>query len=234
MNGSAHQLAQEHMMQTFATPAPVTVTVDIPAGRIQVIASDRADTTVEIRPASPAKSRDVKLASQTTASYSDGTLQVAGPDGNKIFGSTGAVEVTICLPAGSSLEAKAASAQLITAGQLGQITYDSSQATIDIDQATAARLTTADGDITVGHLAGDSQIRTVNGSIHVAEATRGTLQLRSETGTITVTTPAAVSATLDAGTTIGRIRNTLTNTADTPDLTIHATTTVGDITATSL
>jgi hypothetical protein len=233
MNGSARQLTQEQTMQTFATPAPITAVLDIPAGRIQFIAADRPDTTVEIRPANPAKSRDVKLASQITVSYSDATLHIAGPDGNRIFGSTGAVEVTVHLPAGSGVQAKAASAQLTTAGQLGQVTYDSSQATIDIDRATAASLTTADGDITIGHLAGDSQIRTVKGSITVTEATRGTLRLRTETGTITVTAPAAVSATLDADTTVGRIRNTLINTG-TPDLTIHATTTVGDITATSL
>ena len=63
-------------MQTFATPAPITAVVAIPAGRIQFTAADRDSTTVEIRPANPAKSRDVKLAGQTTAAYSDGTLRI--------------------------------------------------------------------------------------------------------------------------------------------------------------
>jgi hypothetical protein len=36
-------------MQQFATPAPVTAILAIPAGRIQVTAADRADTTVDIR-----------------------------------------------------------------------------------------------------------------------------------------------------------------------------------------
>jgi hypothetical protein len=58
--------------------------------------------------------------------------------------------------------------------------------------------------------------------------------LRTQTGAITVGAAAAVSATLDAGTTVGRIRNALTNTAAATGLTIHATTTVGDITARSL
>ena len=39
---------------------------------------------------------------------------------------------------------------------------------------------------------------------------------------------------LDAGTTVGRIRNALRNTDGTPGLNIRATTTVGDITARSL
>ena len=143
-------------MQTFATPAPITAILDVPAGRIQVTAAGRADTTVELRPADPAKGRDVKLAEQTTAEYRDGVLRITAPAGNRVFGSSGAVELTVQLPAGSRVEAKAASAQFTTAGQLGDVT------------------------------------------------------------------------------TLGRIHNALKNTDGTPGLNIHATTTVGDITARSL
>ena len=220
-------------MQTFATPAPITVILGIPAGRIQFIATDRDSTTVEIRPANPAKGRDVKLAGQTTAAYSDGVLQIASPAGNRVLGSSGAVEVTVELPAGSRVEAKAASAQFTTAGQLGEVTFDSSQGTINVDEASTARLITVDGDITVGRLGGDAEIRTVRGDIQVTEATHGTVVLRTETGAVTIGAAAGVSAALDAGTTLGRIRNALAN-AGAPALTIRATTTLGDITASSL
>ena len=221
-------------MQTFTTPAPITVILGIPAGRIQLIAADRAETTVEIRPADPSKGRDVKLAEQTTAGYSDGILQITAPAGNRILGSSGAVEVTVQLPAGSRVEAKAASAQFTTAGQLGDVIFDSSQATVKVDQAATARLITVDGDIMVGRVGGDTEIRTVRGDIAVTEATCGTVVLRTETGAITVGAAAAASATLDAGTTLGRVHNALKNTGGTPRLAIHATTTVGDITARSL
>jgi len=220
-------------MQTFATPAPITAILDIPAGRIRFTAADRADTTVEIRPADPSKGRDVKLAEQTTAGYRDGVLRITAPAGHRILGSSGAVEVTVRLPARSRVEAKAASAQFTTEGQLGDVTFDSSQATVKVDGAATARLSTVDGDITVGRLGGDTEIRTVNGAIQVTEATRGTVVLRTESGAITVGAAAGVSAALDAGTTLGRIRNALTNTGGTPGLTIHATSTVGDITASS-
>ncbi|WP_229075045.1 hypothetical protein [Actinoplanes sp. DH11] len=49
-------------MRKFATPAPVSAVLDIPAGRIRFIAADRADTTVEILPADASRSRDVKAA----------------------------------------------------------------------------------------------------------------------------------------------------------------------------
>ena len=219
-------------MQTFATPAPVTAILTVPAGRIQVTAADRADTTVQIRPADPSKTRDVKLAARITAAYSDGVLRVTAPAANRVLGSTGAVEVTVQLPAGSAVQATTASAQFTTEGPLGDVTLDSAQATVTLDQAATARITVVDGDITAGHLGGDAQLRTARGSIRITEATRGTLELRTQTGAITVGAAAGTSAALDAGTTIGRVSNSLKNTGTT-DLAIHATTTVGDITATS-
>jgi Putative adhesin len=221
-------------MQTFATPARITAILAVPAGRIQVTAADRADATVEIRPADPAKGRDVKLAARVTADYSDGVLRVTAPAANRVLGNWGAVEITVQLPSGSAVQAKAASAKFTAEGPLGEVTFDSAQGTVRVEQAATARLTTVDGDITAGRLGGDAQVRTANGDIRITEATRGTLTLRTETGAITIGAAAGVSAALDAGTTIGRIRNALKNTGGTPELTIHATTTVGDITARSL
>lgn len=220
-------------MQTFTTPAPITATLDIPAGRIQVTATAQDTTTVQIRPADPGKNRDVKLAGQITVGYGDGVLRITSPAGHRILGSTGAVEVSIQLPAGSRVEAAAASAQLTTTGPLGEVTLDSSHGTVTVGEAATARLTTVDGDITVGRLDGDAEIRTVKGDIQVTEATSGTVVLCTQAGAITVGAAAGTSATLDAGTMVGRIHNALTNTGGTPALTIHATTTVGDITASS-
>ncbi len=55
-------------MQNFDTPAPVSAIARIPAGLIRLVASDRADTTVEVRPADASKSRDVKAAEATEVS----------------------------------------------------------------------------------------------------------------------------------------------------------------------
>jgi hypothetical protein len=220
-------------MQTFTTPAPITAVIAVPAGRIYLTAADRDTTTVEIRPADPTKGRDVKLAGQVTAAYSDGTLQVTNPGGDRIFGSSGAVEVTVQLPAGSRVEVSAASAQFTTAGPLGEVVFDSSQGTITVEEAATARLTTVDGDITVGRVGGDAELRTVKGDIVVTEAAGGTVALATQTGAITVGAAAGVSAALDAGTTLGRVHNALRNSDGTPGLTIHATA-LGDITARSL
>jgi len=219
------------MQKTFATPAPVTAIVAVPAGRIQVAAADRAETTVEVRPADPAKRRDVKLAGRVTATCSDGVVRVTAPAGPRALGSSGAVEVRVALPAGSRVQVTAASAQFTTTGRLGDVTVDSPHATVTVAEAATARLATVDGTITVGRLGGDAQVRTVKGDIRITEATRGTVVLRTQAGAITIGAAAGTCATLDAGTTTGRIRNALANSGATPALTICATTTTGDITA---
>jgi DUF4097 and DUF4098 domain-containing protein YvlB len=227
---------KECTMQKFDTPAPVAAVLDIPAGRIRFVAADRTDTTVEILPADASKSRDVKAAEQTTVTCADGTLRIEAPTGkNQALGSSGTLDVTLHLPTGSRVEAKTADAQLHSTGRLGHVSLDSAQATVELDETEGARLTLAAGDVTVHRLDGSAEISTQKGDLRVTEAVRGTVTLRTEHGDITVGAARGTSATLDAGTTHGRIENTLTNT-DGPDaaLTIHATTAYGDIAARSL
>jgi hypothetical protein len=222
-------------MQKFDTPAAISAVLDIPAGRIRFIAADRPDTTVEILPADASRSRDVKAAEQTRVAYADGVLHVeAPPVKNRILGNSGSVEVTVQLPAGSRIQAKAAAAELRGVGRLGDVTFEGAQGTVKLDETASAHLTLLAGDITVGRLGGPAQITTQQGDLRVTEAVRGTVTLRTEAGDITIGAARGVCAALDAGTTHGRIHNALKNTDGTADLTIHATTAHGDITARSL
>ncbi|MFE6225392.1 DUF4097 family beta strand repeat-containing protein [Streptomyces sp. NPDC057854] len=220
-------------MQTFATATPVTAVVDIPAGHLRFIAADRTDTTVDIRPATPGKNRDTKAAENTTVTYTDGILTITAPQpGNQLFGPSGAVEITVQLPAGSHVRAKTAAAELRGVGRLGDVTYESAQGPAKLDEAATAHLTLQDGDITIGRLNGPADLTTARGDLRVTEATTGTLTLTTHSGSITVGAARGTAATLDAGTTYGRVHNTLQNAkGTTADLTIHATTSHGDITA---
>ncbi|MBT2479579.1 DUF4097 family beta strand repeat-containing protein [Streptomyces sp. ISL-94] len=223
-------------MQKFDTPAPVTAVLDIPAGRIRFIAADRADTTVEVLPADASKSRDVKAAEQIEVAYGDGVLRIAAPAAkNRILGNSGSVEVTVQLPAGSRIEAKAASAELRGVGRLGDVAFEGAQGSVKLDEAASARLTLLAGDVSVGRLGGPGEISTQKGDIRITEAVRGTIELRTLAGDVSVGAAAGVSASLDAGTGHGRIHNALRNSEGAAaGLTIHATTSYGDITARSI
>ncbi|MFF4402686.1 DUF4097 family beta strand repeat-containing protein [Streptomyces sp. NPDC001480] len=220
-------------MQKFDTPAPVAAVLNIPAGRVQLIAADRADTTVEVLPANAAKGRDVKAAEQTTVEYADGVLRIESSAKNQYLGPSGSVEVTVKLPAGSRIEAKAASTELRTVGRLGDITFEGAYHHIKIDEAASLHLTATDGDVEVGRLSGPAQISTARGDIRITEAVRGTLALKTRSGDISVAAAPGTSATLDAGTGHGRISNALKNDGTT-DLEIRATTSHGDISAHTL
>ncbi|MFE2390763.1 DUF4097 family beta strand repeat-containing protein [Streptomyces althioticus] len=220
----------------FQTPAPLPVALDIAAGRIRFVAADRADTVVEVLPVDATKSRDAKAAEQTRVEYRDGVLRIDGPQAkNQLLGPSGSVDITVRLPAGSRVEAKAAGAELRGEGRLGDVVVDGALGPVELDEAASVRLTVLAGDVSVGRLGGPAEISTGKGDIRVTEALRGTVTLRTEHGDITVGAGRAVSASLDAGTGHGRVRNTLSN-ADgaAVGLTVHATTAYGDITASSL
>jgi Putative adhesin len=220
-------------MHTFATPAPITTVLEIPAGRVRFVAAARTDTTVDVLPADATRSRDVKAAQQTTVDYAGGVLRIHADSKGQPFGPTGSLQVTVHLPADSRVRATAGSAELHTTGRLGEVDFDGAYSQIHIDEAAALRLTAVDGDVAVGRLAGPAEINTARGDIRVAEAVRGTVVLRTQAGGISIGTAAGVSARLDAGTSLGRISNALTNNG-TVELDIHATTAQGDIVAHSL
>ncbi|MFE3578808.1 DUF4097 family beta strand repeat-containing protein [Streptomyces vinaceus] len=203
-------------MQKFDTTAPIAVVLDVAAGRVQLIAADRADTVVEVRPANASKSRDVKAAQETAVAFADGVLRIETPVGkHQMLGAPGSVEVTVQLPAGSRVEAKTAAVEFRGVGRLGDVAFEGAQGTVKIDGAAGARITLQAGDVAIGRLGGSAEISTQKGDIEVGVA-RG------------------LSASLDAGTSYGRIHNSLSNTDGAAALSIRATTAYGDITARSL
>ncbi|MEV6326210.1 DUF4097 family beta strand repeat-containing protein [Streptomyces sp. NPDC051909] len=223
-------------MQKFATTTAVSVVLTVPAGHVRLIAADRADATVEVRPENAGKSRDVKAAEQTEVAFADGVLRITAPEGrNQAFGPSGSIEVTVQVPAGSRVAAKGAALDLRGVGRLGDVACEAAQGPVKLDEAASARITLQAGDITVGRLGGDAEISTQMGALHIAEAVQGAVSLRTSKGDITVGAARGVSASLDAGTSYGRIHNSLKN-SDGADsaLTVRATTSYGDITARSL
>ncbi|MFD7257078.1 DUF4097 family beta strand repeat-containing protein [Streptomyces sp. NPDC059874] len=222
-------------MQKFDTPAPVATVLDIPAGHVRFIAADRADTTVEVLPSDASKGNDVKAAERITVAYGDGVLRIEAEEAkNRILGNSGSVEVTVQLPAGSRVEAKTAAGEFRSVGRLGDVEFEGAQGSIELDETDSARLTLLAGDISVVRLGGSAEISTQKGDIRIAEAVRGTVTLRTESGEVSIGAARGVSASLDAGTGHGRIHNSLQNADGAADLNIHATTAYGDITASSL
>jgi len=186
-------------MPTFDTPAPISVSVDIGAGSLEIIASDRADTVVEIRPTNPAKKIDVGAAEQTRVSYSDGTLTVKAPKNWRqyvVWSECGSVDVKIELPSRSQLRGEAGVGELRVigpsraalvrvAGLLGECTFKVGAGDIQVSQAGPLQLRTGVGDITVERAIGHSGITTGSGAVHVSR-TEGPAVIKNSNGDIWV------------------------------------------------
>ena len=84
-------------MPTFHTPQPITAKVEISAGAVRLVASDREDTVVEVRPRDESRSHDVKAAEQVRVDFNNGTLAVSSNRGFSLP-RRGAVIVDVALP----------------------------------------------------------------------------------------------------------------------------------------
>ena len=138
------------------------------------------------------------------------------------------------MPAGSHVRATSASAELLGEGRLGDVTFESSNGAVKHYETGSARLALLAGDITVGRLGGPGEITTEKGDIHITEAVQGVVTLRTVSGDVTVgvlegvVDPAQRGACVEAG------GDSVGGADGAPALTIHATTTQGDIFARSL
>ncbi|WP_390624243.1 DUF4097 family beta strand repeat-containing protein [Fodinicola feengrottensis] len=173
-------------MPIFQTPEPILAVIEIVEGDVRIAASDRTDTVVEVRPHDESKEADVRTATQTRVEYADGRLLVKTPNSRGLLFTAkgGAVDVTLSLPTGSTLEAKTA-AGLHSQGRLGETKLTSATGDIWLDQVGKLRLNTADGEIRVRTIDGSGSINTADGDIIVGDVT-GDVRLHTADGSITV------------------------------------------------
>jgi hypothetical protein len=197
-------------MPEFPTPQPITVTVEVFLGSVQVEASDRTDTVVEVRPADPAKRNDVRAAEETRVEFAAGQLTVQGPSGWRMYAPPNAwrnpsIDVRIKVPAGSRLHGTGHVCPFLVTGELGQCELRTSVGALQVEAAgplelrtagnitvgqalAAATITTSTGIIAVGEISGSAVIRNSNGDSTIRDVT-GDLKVNAANGNITVERP---------------------------------------------
>ena len=160
-------------MSPFDTPGPITASVDVTAGDLRVVATERPDTVVHVRPADETESRDVRAAEQTRVAFASGILTVRGPrqPGLGLFGKVGAVEVVIELPTGSDIEVKLGVGAARCTGALGACRLRSGAGDLQVEQAESLSLSTGMGLVTVETVGGDAKLTTGSGKLQVRSVT---------------------------------------------------------------
>jgi DUF4097 and DUF4098 domain-containing protein YvlB len=207
-------------MPTFDSPQPITATVEISAGAVRLVAGDRDDTVVEVRPRDESRSHDVRAAEQVRVDFNNGTLAVASQRGFS-FPRRGAVVVDIELPSGSRLNASSASANITADGHYADCRFASASGDLEIgtvvgnlkaDTASgaitvqvvngSASVSTASGDATIGSLDGDVKFRAASGSLIVGRL-HGNVNAQAASGEVTVAT--AINGSVSVQTSSGEV-----------------------------
>lgn len=173
-------------MPTFDTPEPISVTVELVVGDIRIVAGERTDTAVEVRPSDDSKQSDVICAEQTRVEYAGGRLLVKAPRSWRQYtfrGGRESIDLQIELPAGSHVQGEATVAALHCAGRLGECRFKTGIGEIQLNQAGPVQLNTGGGDIGVDRAVGHAEITTGSGAARIGEVD-GTGVIKNSNGDI--------------------------------------------------
>jgi hypothetical protein len=190
-------------MPTYSTPDPIVAVIEFEAGDVRILASERDDTVVEVRPSDESRDNDVRAAEQTRVEFAAGRLLVKGPKQRNPFGKPGMIDVTVSLPQGSRLQATGGLGAFRGEGRLGDCQFKSGlgdivvghtgaldvstgSGTVTVDQVTGtADVSTGSGQIRLGHVHGNAVIKSSNGDVWLGEID-GDLRVKGANGRIDV------------------------------------------------
>jgi hypothetical protein len=209
-------------MPTFDTPDPISVTIEPGIGNVTIVASDRSDSVVEVRPTNPDNESDVDAAHRTSVDFVGGTLTVKAPRIMPFGGGkkTRSIDVLIELPTGSHVHGTSGLGDLSATGRLGDVTYKTGLGHVQLEEAAALSVASASGNVLSNRVTGKAAISTASGRLRIGElvdggvlknsngttvigTAHGPVQLRSANGDITVE---AATGDVEAKTANGAIR----------------------------
>jgi DUF4097 and DUF4098 domain-containing protein YvlB len=170
-------------MTTFDTPDPIAVDLEVGVGDVRIEASDRTETTVEVRPSNPDKAADVTAAEQTRVELANGRLTVKTPSGWRRLGRDrdASVDVEISMPSGSSLRAEVGVVDLHATGRSGECHARVGVGDVSIGEVGPLNLKTGAGDVTVDRVLGKAEVATGSGAVRVGQV-EGTAWVKNSNG----------------------------------------------------
>jgi DUF4097 and DUF4098 domain-containing protein YvlB len=167
-------------MKTFPTPEPVSVTVEANFAEVQIVASDRSDTVVDVRPTDPDDHAHVQVAEATRVELLDDELRVIAPKPSlmaRILNSP-SVDIVVSLPSGSAVRADLGAGTIAAAGRLGHCTVRTGAGNIRLEDTGTLEARSGTGDIVVGNVTGDATMETPAGHTQISSAT-GSVSIRN-------------------------------------------------------
>ena len=171
--------------ETFSTPGPVRLDLELPAGAIELETAETDETHVELESASGKASVEEMIAdARIELSRRGDVYQVSvevrtrhgvwisfssGPD---IRLGTPDLRLRISCPKGAELDVRTKSADLRARGEYGKVDVKTASGDINIDEAADTYVKSASGDIHVELVDGTLDVKTASGDLHAGSVTR--------------------------------------------------------------
>ena len=158
-------------MPTFATPEPISATIDLVMGDVRIRAGDRDATVVDVQPSDASNREDLRAAELTRVECADQQLLIKAPKLRSwsIRSAGGSIDVTVEVPAGSSVHGAAQLAGFDCDGRLGDCRLKTGLGHIRIDQVDTLSLKSGAGDISVEQARGHAEVTVGSGDVRVRE-----------------------------------------------------------------
>jgi hypothetical protein len=199
-------MPSQYNSNSFTTAGPIEVALEVIVGRVELVASDRSDVTVDVLPRNENRAGDVNAAKSTSVTFADGRLTIATPKGLPLIGPKDNVVVEIALPTGSRVGGKVGYSTLRAQGRYGEVRITGGYGDIDFDETDSLHVKAGGGNITVGDIHGDAEIIVSNGDVRV-DRIDGSAVLKVTNGDIVVreVTGEVEAASSTGGVTIDRV-----------------------------
>jgi hypothetical protein len=162
-------MTQDKRSQSFQTPAAVRLRVDIPKGRIRIIAEETGVTRVELTAIHGDATARAWIADAEIVQSGDEIVVRVQKSGLMLFGLGGGIEAEIHTPLGSAATLSTGSGRVETIGRLGEVKASSGSGAIRLDDCAEARARTGSGDIVIASAAGSVNAKTGSGRISVGK-----------------------------------------------------------------
>jgi DUF4097 and DUF4098 domain-containing protein YvlB len=195
-------------MPSFKTHQPIVLSIEFSRGMVHVIASDRSDTVVAVNPSDRSRPADVEAVRKTVVDLAHGTLSIRMPKPGGIaapvigWKRSGSIDVVVELPEGSSLRADTGVADFRCDGRLGDVDVRTGAGNVRLDQTGTLRMHSGAGrfsleeasgraeivtagDMTIGAVAGDAEVKNLNGKIWIGRV-GGDAKVTSANGDVTI------------------------------------------------
>jgi len=171
------------MRKSFETAGPISARVRIPAGDVEVLAEGSGRTEVELDPQNRAAQ---EIMDRVTVELAGDRLTVEVPDALRLLGGAPVFGLRLHCPAGSSLAAATASADLVAKGRLGGLEAKTASGDVDVERVDGeAHVRTASGDVRLGDCGGPVDAVGTSGDLTIHRAGGG-LKARSVSGDLQV------------------------------------------------